>query len=150
MIPSERMELWTMRAHKKRWNSRYFLFLLLFVLIFYELHFVGENARNKEAEAPLSDRAVLCSVGTGFLCPVRPHEKITLRVDQHSTWERSAKKDLKLLKLLFALFPLCSFFLAICISLLYLCLESSNLPFRRVINYIHRKDGKGPEELTFS
>ena len=139
-----------MRAQKKKWNSRYFLFLLLFVLIFYELHFAGENARYKEAEAPLSDRTVLCSVGTGFLCPVRPHEKITLKVDQSSTWEHSAKKDLRLIKLLFVLFPLCGLFLAICTSLVYLCLESSNLPFRRVINYIHRKDGKGPEGLTFS
>lgn len=90
--------------------------------IFYELHFVGENASYQETEAPLSDRAVLCSVKAGFLSPVRPHEKITLRVDQSS-----------------------SFFLAICTSLLYLYLESTNLPFRKENEFYETDDLKENE-----
>ena len=115
----------------------YLLFALLFVLISYEFHSAANRASNLE----LPDAAAHAVL--------RGPEKVSIRGDVGTGWEHWSRKEARALFIMPFVFILCRFLFTILTVSIRRRFESPNLPFRRVLCYIQRQDGKGPETLTF-
>lgn len=126
----------------------YLLFALLFVLISYEFHSAANQASNLEFPDAAA-HAVLRGVAEDEILPIRLPEKISIRVDASTGWEHWSRKEARVLFTVPFVFILCRFLFTILTVSIRRRFESPNLPFRRVLSYIQRQDGKGPGRLTF-
>ena len=137
-----------MKRGKRTRYLGYLLFVLLFVLISYEFHSASNRASNLEFPDAAA-RAVLKVVAEDEILPIRLPEKISIRVDARTGWEHWSRKEAKALLTVPFVFILCNFLFTILTVSIRRRFESPNLPFRRVLHYIQRQDGKGPGVLTF-
>lgn len=135
------------RGNRKRYLG-YLLFALLFVLISYEFHSAANRASNLELPDAAAN-AVLRGVSEDEILPIRLPEKVSIRGDVGTGWEHWSRKEARALFIMTFVFILCRFLFTILTVSIRRRFESPNLPFRRVLYYIQRQDGKGPETLTF-
>ena len=135
------------RENRKRYLG-YLLFALLFVLISYEFHSAANRASNLELP-DAATHAVLRGVSEDEILPIRLPEKVSIRVDASTGWEHWSRKEARVLFTVPFVFILCRFLFTILTVSIRRRFESPNLPFRRVLCYIQRQDGKGPGRLTF-
>ena len=135
------------RGNRKRYLG-YLLFALLFVLISYEFHSAANQASNLEFP-DAATHTVLRGVAEDEILPIRLPEKISIRVDASTGWEHWSRKEARALFIMTFVFILCRFLFTILTVSIRRRFESPNLPFRRVLSYIQRQDGKGPGKLTF-
>ena len=126
----------------------YLLFALLFVLISYEFHSAANRASNLELP-DAATHAVLRGVSEDEILPIRLPEKVSIRANVGTGWEHWSGKEARVLFTVPFAFILCRFLFTILTVSIRRRFESPNLPFRRVLCYIQRQDGKGPGELTF-
>ena len=126
----------------------YLLFALLFVLISYEFHSAANRASNLELPDAAA-HAVLRGVSEDEILPIRLPEKVSIRANVGTGWEHWSRKEARALFIMTFVFILCRFLFTILTVSIRRRFESPNLPFRRVLSYIQRQDGKGPGKLTF-
>ena len=135
-----------MMCIKKNRSFRAFLIVLFMALAVFDLYTLsGSIEEAGMVSGPLP--YVLRSVGSGQICPVRVPEKISTHAESAQNWENWNKHEGKLLANLF-LFCLTFAFLLMLTEGSGIISDSSNLPHIRVLRFIHRKDGKGPEKIS--
>ncbi len=130
-------------------SVRYILIVLLAAFLLFDLYEAGSQTGLQETGSGCP-QTYLTSVSGGQICPVRVPEKVSIHEEASSNWERCSRRESEQIAFLFIFCILFSFLLlsrtghALCIP------ESCNLPHVRILLFIHRKDGKGPEVLSFS
>ena len=130
-------------------SVRYFLIVLLASFLLFDLYEAGSRTELQEI-ASGSAQTYLTSASGGQICPVRIPEKVSIHEEASQNWERCSRRESEQIAFLLIFCIIFSFLLlsrtgrALCIP------ASCNLPHVRVLLFIHRKDGKGPEILSFS
>lgn len=122
------------------------LTVILSVFVLFDLYTISENSVAEDISS--SGAALVLQVTRAeLLFPVRVPEKTTLRTESAQMWEHTIEKEGRQLTMLL-LFCILSVLLlsCTCTSIRHI-FECLNLPHTRLINFIHRKDGKGPHSF---
>ena len=124
-----------MRTDRKNPLSILLLTVILSVFVLFDLYTITESSAAEDISS------------SGRLAPIRVPEKTTLRTESVQNWEHVIEKEGRQL-IMQLLFCILSVLLLSCtrtsIRHIFECL---NLPHTRIVNFIHRKDGKGPHSF---
>ena len=130
-------------------TARSFLIFILAVFFLFDLH--GACALSESPQlAPVSFAEVLNAGTAGRISPIRIPEKVSLREKVSRSWESLNKKEAEHIEFLLIYCILFSFLLLSRTGMSRFIPESVNLLHIRVLQFIHRADGKGPEDPIFS
>ena len=135
-----------MMCTKRNRSFRAYLIVLFMVLVVFDLYTLS-SATEEAGIVSNQPPYVLRSASSGQICPVRVPEKVSTHAESAQNWENWNKHEGKLLANLF-LFCLTFAFLLMLTEGSGIISDSSNIPHIRVLKFIHRKDGKGPEKIS--
>ena len=135
-----------MRTDRKNSLSILLLTVILSVFVLFDLYTITESSAAEDISSSGAAQ-VLHVTRAELLTPIRVPEKTTLRTESAQNWEHAIEKEGRQL-IMQLLFCILSVLLLSCtrtsIRHIFECL---NLPHTRIVNFIHRKDGKGPHSF---
>lgn len=121
--------------------------LILFAFLLFDLHTasgIGLLSQQNASECP----PVLKMAGSDTLLPIRVPEKTALRNEASQKLEHNHEKESRQLVILLLFCLLCLFLFSSGRKSSRHISECRNLPHNRIIWFIHRKDGKGPDKIS--
>ena len=130
-------------------TARSFLLFILAVFFLFDLHGACVLSECPQL-SPVSSAEVLNAGTAGRISPIRIPEKVSLREKVSRSWESLNKKEAEHIEFLLIYCILFSFLLLSRTGMSRFIPESVNLLHIRVLQFIHRADGKGPEDPIFS
>ena len=131
--------------------SRYLLMVLLAAFLLFDLYAAADSPAVQDCPGgALPVQSVLSARAADHLLPIRVPEKVLVRENASQSWERWNKRESEHVVFLLIFSIVFSLLLLSRTGMSRFIPESGNLPYIRILYYIHRKDGKGPEKHFIS